>query len=72
MEAARNAAGGGALSEESLTDIQVLRLTQLPESWDDLTMLPALEQIEIPQKAAIQAENLPVDSYRIVLYGGAA
>jgi len=72
MEAARAAAGGGALSEESLQHIQTIRLVELPESWDDLTMLPALEQIEIPQNIAMLAENLPIDNYRIVLYGGAA
>ena len=48
----------------------VLRLERLPESWEDLSRLPALQQIAIPQEAAMQAEDLPIQQYRIVLYGG--
>lgn len=69
-EAVRTAAGGGVLSPESLRNIQSLRLRELPESWDDLSMLPDLQQIELSQRAAAQAEELPMDTYRIVLYGG--
>ena len=69
-EAARAAAGGGALNEDSVLAVQTIRLKELPESWDDLQLLPELRQIEIPQSAAMQSEDLPVDAYRIVLYGG--
>ena len=69
-EAVRTAAGGGVLSEDRLQNIQILRLTELPESWEDLSLLPDLMQIEISQEAAAQAEDLPVDAFRIVLYGG--
>lgn len=71
-EAARAAAGGGALTQDSLQDIQVLHLTGIPENWDDLHLLPDLQQIEISQEAAVRAEGLPLDAYRIVLYGGAS
>lgn len=71
-EAVRNAAGGGALDEESVKNIQTLQLEELPESWDDLSLLPDLQQIELSQDAAAQAENLPLDTYRIVLCGGAS
>lgn len=69
-EAARTAAGGGVLNEESLESIQTLHLTELPDSWDDLRLLPGLVTIEITQEAAAEAGQLPVDTYRIVLYGG--
>lgn len=71
-EAVRTAAGGGALNEERLQNIQSLRLTEIPENWSDLRLLPDLQQIEISQNAIVQAEKLPVDAYRIVLYGGAS
>lgn len=69
-EAARTAAGGGALSQENLQNVQAIWLPELPESWDDLSQLPDLQQIAISQNAALQAEELPADAYRIVLYGG--
>lgn len=71
-EAVRAAAGGGVLTPESLQQIQSIRLTQAPESWSDLSLLPTLQRIEITQSAALQAEELPVDAYDIVLYGGAS
>ena len=71
-EAVRTAAGGGALTPDSLQEIRCLHLTALPESWSDLSLLPGLQKIEIPQDAAAQAADLPVDTYRIVLYGGAS
>lgn len=71
-EAVRAAAGGGELHPESLQNVRVIRLTEVPENWGDLAMLPDLEQIEIAQEKAVQTEKLPVDTYRIVLYGGAS
>lgn len=70
QEAARAAVGGGALTEDVLQNIRILRLTEAPEDWSDLAMLPGLQQIEISQETAARAEGLPVDTYRIVLYGG--
>ena len=69
-EAARAAMGGGALEPDRLQNVLSIRLKELPASWDDLCLLPDLQQIEISQEDAIQAERLPADSYRIVLYGG--
>ena len=71
-EAVRAAVGGGALREEHLQSIRSIRLTELPENWEDLSLLPALQEIEVPQREAQTAEDLPIDAYRIVLYGGAS
>lgn len=71
-EAVRAAVGGGALHEEQLQSIRSIRLTELPENWEDLSLLPALQEIEVPQREALTAEDLPIDAYRIVLYGGAS
>ena len=70
-EAAREAAGGGALTEEAAAGIQTIRLSRLPESWEDLALLTELQSIALPQRAVMEAEQLPEGDYRIVLYGGA-
>ena len=72
LEAARAAAGGGSLTEETIAEIKTIRLEGLPESWEDLARLPALQQIVLPQEVAMQAEGLPIQQYRIVLQGGAS
>lgn len=71
-EAARKAAGGGALTEASLEQIRRIRLQKLPESWEDLALLKELEAIELPQKAVADGQELPGSGYRIILYGGAS
>ena len=71
-EAARKAAGGGALTEEALSHIQTIRLKELPDSWEDLALLEALESVELPQQAVMEAQTLPENGCRIVLYGGAS
>lgn len=71
-EAARVAAGGGALTEEVLAQVQTIRLKKLPESWEDLVLLEQLQAIELPQNLVLEGQELPEGSYRIVLYGGAA
>lgn len=71
-EAARAAAGGGVLTEESVEQIQTIRLQELPESWEDLMLLKDLHTIELPQNAVMGGKELPGSSYRIVLYGGAS
>ena len=69
MAAARQAVGGGALTEESAAAVTILRLDSLPESWEDLALLPALEAMELPQDALIGSAPLP-GGYRILLSGG--
>lgn len=71
-EAARAAAGGGALTEANLEQIQTIHLKELPESWEDLALLKALQSIQLPQNAVMEGRNLPGSDYRIVLYGGAS
>ncbi len=70
--AARHAAGGGAITEEKLAQIRMIRLPALPESWDDLELLPALERIELPQQALLGDGLLPDGDYVIELSGGGA
>ena len=70
--AARDAVGGGALTEAGLREIRVLRLGELPESWEELALLPALERIELPQQALLDGGELPEGDYVIELSGGAS
>ena len=70
MEAARREAGGGALTDESVAGIAVLRLEALPESWEDLALLPALERIVLPQQALSSGVSLPEREYTFELSGG--
>ena len=71
-EAARAAAGGGALTEDSVSQIQTIRLKELPDSWEDLTILTDLQSIVLPQDAVMTGAELPEGSFRIVLSGGAS
>ena len=57
--AARRAAGGGSLTEESLAAVHTLVLTELPETWADLSLMPALEEIVLPQQLL---ESAPAES----------
>lgn len=71
-EAVRTAAGGGALTEDSVKQILKIRLKELPESWEDLALLKDLQSIELPQSAVMEGPlQLPEGNYRIVLSGGA-
>lgn len=72
LDAARQAAGGGALTGEKAAQIRSLRLDELPESWEELALLPALERIELPQQALLDGEALPEGDYVIELSGGAS
>ncbi|MBR6353977.1 MAG: hypothetical protein IKS25_07595 [Oscillospiraceae bacterium] len=72
LDAARQAAGGGALTGEKAAQIRSLRLDELPESWEELALLPALERIELPQQALLDGETLPEGGYVIELSGGAS
>ena len=69
LSAAREAAGGGALTKERAALVTRLRLETLPESWDGLSVFPSLEIIELSQEAAMEPGELP-GGYTLVLYGG--
>lgn len=71
-EAARAAAGGGALTEDSVPQIQTIRLKELPDSWEDLTMLKNLQSVVLPQEVVLTGAELPEGSFHIVLSGGAS
>ena len=68
-EAVRSAVGGGIISEENVAELTFLRFDSLPESWDELSLLPALEKIELPQ-SAVRDGPLPDGDYVLVLGRG--
>lgn len=68
--AVRQAVGGGAITQEGVSGITSLRLKELPESWEELSLLPALERIELPQRSLLDGGTLPEGDYVIVLSGG--
>lgn len=68
--AVRQAVGGGAITEQRASELTFLRLEELPESWDELSVLPALEWIELPQRELLRDESLPDGDYLISLSGG--
>ena len=70
VSAVRKAARGGSITEELANELTELRLDAMPESWDDLNSLPALERIEIPQQALVVGGELPEGDYTIELSGG--
>lgn len=69
-EAAREAAGGGVLTEEGMAAVTELRLDRLPDSWQDLSLLPKLQRVLLPQEAVREAESLPEGDITLVLTGG--
>jgi len=69
LEAVREEADGGVITEELVSDITILHLSDVPENWDELSMFPSLEMIELPQEAVMQTEDLP-DGYTIALSRG--
>ena len=68
--AVRSAAEGGAITEDMVSEISVLRLEGMPKSWADLSLLPNLEKIEIPQNALLSGGELPDGDFVITLTGG--
>ncbi len=68
--AVREAAGGGAITQEFAQNLKSVDLSGMPESWEDLALLPSLEEIRIPQQALLDGAPLPEGEYRIVLTGG--
>ncbi len=68
--AVRQAVGGGAITEEGVSELTFLRFRELPESWEELELLPALERIELPQNTLLDGAALPEGNYVIALSGG--
>ncbi len=69
LAAMRQAAGGGSITEELASSVEVLWLDGVPEDWDELSELPALERIRLPQDAVTADTELP-EGYVIELSGG--
>lgn len=69
LDAVRKEAGGGVITEDLVSDITVLHLSDTPENWDELSMFPSLEMIELPQDVVMRSEDLP-DGYTIALSRG--
>ncbi|MBR3184820.1 MAG: hypothetical protein IKF48_01660 [Oscillospiraceae bacterium] len=68
--AVRQAVGGGAITEERANEVSFLRFRELPESWEDLSLLPALERIELPQRSLLDGGELPDGDWIVELSGG--
>ena len=70
LSAVRKAARGGAITQELADNLKSVDLSGMPESWDDLALLPSLEEIRIPQEALLGGAPLPEGEYTILLTGG--
>ena len=70
--AVRNAARGGAITEDLVSEITVLRLSGMPESWEELEKLPALTTVTLPQQALLEEGTLPDGDITVELTGGGA
>lgn len=69
LDAVREEAAGGVITEELVSGITILHLSDIPENWDELSMFPSLKMIELPQEAVMRSEELP-DGYTIALSRG--
>ena len=72
LSAVRNAARGGAITEDLVSEITVLRLSGMPESWEELEKLPALTTVTLPQQALLEEGTLPNGDSTVELTGGGA
>lgn len=70
LSCVRKAAGSGPITQELAQNLTKLELEELPQSWEDLALLPALEEIRIPQEALLKDAPLPEGEYTIILTGG--
>ena len=70
LSAVRKAAGGGAITQELVETLKAIDLSGMPENWDDLELLPSLEEIRIPQEALLDGAPLPEGEYTIILTAG--
>ena len=68
--ALREEARGGAITEELAGRVQVLHFKELPENWEELSGLPALQRIVLPQQALTGEAELPELDVEIELTGG--
>ncbi|MBO5556589.1 MAG: hypothetical protein J5927_05340 [Oscillospiraceae bacterium] len=68
---AAESALGGTVTAEKAGAITTLTLDRLPDSWEDLSLLPAVERVRLPQTAVMEADALP-SGVIIVLTGGEA
>ena len=72
LSAVRNAARGGAITEDLVSEITILRLSGMPESWEELEKLPALTTVTLPQQALLEEGTLPDGDITVELTGGGA
>ena len=70
LSAVKDAVRGRQITKEMTDSLTSLQLKELPESWDDLKLLPALEQVELPQQALLEEGPLPEGDITVVLRGG--
>ena len=70
LSSVRALAQGGPITQELADGVTLLSLDTLPESWDELALLPSLERVALPQDEVLAAEALP-EGYTIELRGGA-
>lgn len=68
--AVRQAVGGGAITEERANEVSFLRFRELPESWEELELLPHLQRIELPQLSLLDGVELPDGDWIVELSGG--
>lgn len=69
LSSVRALAQGGPITQELIDGVTVLSLDALPESWDELALLPSLERVALPQREVLKADALP-EGYTIELRGG--
>ena len=67
LSALRAAAGNGTVTDALLNQITFLKLDDMPENWDELSLMPSLERISIPQQALLEGGPLPEGNYTIEL-----
>ncbi len=70
LDAVREEAGGGVITEEFVREMTGLHLETLPGNWDDLSLFPSLERLIIPQQCLAGDGELPEGDYIIELTGG--
>lgn len=70
--AVRSAIGGGPITEEAVAKLETLYLSQLPESLDELALLPRLTTLILSEAAAQGAPEQPelYDGYTLIVTGG--
>ena len=70
--AVRSAIGGGPITEEAVAELKTLYLSQLPESTEELSLLPRLTTLILSEAAAQGAPEQPelYDGYTLIVTGG--